>query len=393
MNFQLSSQDEQALTAFLQDLVRTPSLSTQEQAVAERVAAEMRRVGFAEVRTDRLGSVIGRLGSGDRPVLVYNGHLDHVGIGDEASWRRDPFGAVIEQGVLYGRGASDMKAALAAMVYGAKLLVDNHVPLQGTLYVVGVVQEETCEGLAMRAIVEEEGVKPDWVVLGEATNLQIARGHRGRLALRVVTRGRAAHGSVPERGVNAIYQMARLALSIERLNERLRVDPFLGKGTIALTMVSGGREVNVIPDVCTAYLDRRLTVGEDEVRALREVATAAAQEDVLAEVVVLDYAATCYTGAEVRGRKYFPSWTLPEEHPLVQAMAAAVEDELGGRPAIGRWAFSTDGAYTAGQAGIPTVGFGPGEERFAHSVDDQIRLSDVVAAARVYARLAADLLA
>lgn len=386
--FPLSAADEASLTAFLQELVRIPSPSGQEGAVAERLAAEMKAAGLEDVHTDKAGSVVGRLGTGQRPILVYNGHMDNVGPGNRNAWRHDPFGAVIEDGVLYGRGACDMKGALAAMVYSARLLIREQVPLKGTLYIVGVVQEETCEGLAMRLLMENEGLQPDFVVLGEPSSLQVSRGHKGRMIIRLTTRGRAAHGSAPERGENAIYKMARLALGIAELNQRLPLDPFLGKGSISLNVIAGGSEINVIPDMCTAYLDRRLTLGENEENAVREIALLAAREGIQAEVEVPDFSAQSYNGYTLRARRVFNAWTIAEDHPLVQATLMAAEEVLGHRPGITRWAFSTDGAYTAGVAGIPTVGFGPGEERFAHVVDEQIRLSDVFVAARVYARLA-----
>ena len=391
--FELLPQDRDDLVRFLRDLIRIPSPSTEEGEVAAWLAEEMQRVGFPEVWVDRIGNVIGRLGSGGGKTLLYNAHMDTVGIGDPKSWSHDPYGAEIEAGVLYGRGASDMKGALAAMVYGAKALIDAGVALEGNFYVVGVVQEEVCEGLAMRVLIEEEGIRPDFVVLGEATNLQVSRGQRGRLGMRLRTHGRSCHGSAPERGVNAIYPMARIVLEIEKLNEKLAYDPFLGKGSIAATVIestSGG--TNVIPDSCTIYLDRRLTAGETEAVAVAEIEEIIARHAPDAEVEVLEYEATSYRGYPCRARQYFPAWVLDEDHPLVQAMAQAIEETLGYRPVIGKWAFSTDGAYTMGVAGIPTVGFGPGEERFAHTVEDQVRIEDVIKAARVYARLAVDIL-
>lgn len=389
----LPPNDKRGLIAFLRNLIRIPSPSTEEGEVAAWMGEEMQRVGFPEVWVDRIGNVIGRLGSGVGKTLLYNAHMDTVGIGDPKSWSHDPYEAGIEAGVLYGRGASDMKGALAAMVYGAKALIDAGVVIEGNLYVVGVVQEEVCEGLAMRVLIEEEGIKPDFVVLGEATNLQVSRGQRGRLEMRLKTHGRSCHGSAPERGVNAIYPMARITLEIEKLNERLPLDPFLGKGSIAATVIestSGG--TNVIPDSCTVYLDRRLTAGETEAEAVAEIEEIIACQAPDAEVEVLEYEATSYRGYPCHARQYFPAWVLDEDHPLVQATARAIEETLGYRPTIGKWDFSTDGAYTMGVAGIPTLGFGPGEEWFAHTVDDQVRVEDVIKAAQVYARLAIGIL-
>lgn len=391
--FNLSSQDRSDLVAFLQELVRIPSPSTKEKAVAERLAEEMRRVGFPEVRHDRIGNVIGRLGSGGGPRLIYNGHMDTVSVSDPDAWTRDPYGAQIEDGVLYGLGACDMKGALAAMVYGAKALIDADVNLAGELCVVGVVQEEPCEGLAMQVLVEEEGLRPDFVVLGEPTGLQIKRGHRGRVEMKVTVRGRSCHASVPSQGRNAIYDAARLIFGIELLAPKLATDPFLGQGSVAVTQIeSSAASRNAIPDICAFYIDRRLTLGETEAKALAEIQGIITREGVDAEVYVTEYRATSYTGYECRAKEYYPPWALDQDHPLVHVVARVVRETLGYRPRIGQWAFSTDGAYTMGRANIPTVGFGPGEERFAHTVDDQVRLDDVVAAARVYARLAVEVL-
>ena len=391
--FNLSSQDRSDLIGFLRDLVSIPSPSTEEKALAERLAEEMRRVGFFNVRRDRIGNVIGRLSAGAGPRLIYDGHMDTVGISDPASWARDPYGAQVEGGVLYGRGACDMKGALAAMVYGGKALIDAGVQLAGELCVVGIVQEEPCEGLAMQVLIEEEGIKPDFVVLGEPSNLQIKRGHRGRVEMKVTVRGRSCHAATPEQGRNAIYDAARLIFGLELLAPQLADDAFLGQGSIAVTQIeSSAASRNAIPDTCAFYIDRRLTLGETEAKALAEIQRIIARERVQARVEVTEYQATSFTGYECRGREFYPPWALDQDHPLVQATSKAIRETLGYRPKIGQWAFSTDGTYTMGRANIPTVGFGPGEERFAHTVDDQIRLADVVAAARVYARLAVEVL-
>ncbi|MBC7236587.1 MAG: YgeY family selenium metabolism-linked hydrolase [Chloroflexi bacterium] len=385
--------DRPALTRFAQQLIRTPSPSMQEGQVAALVAETMREVGFDEVTVDRVGNVIGRIGNPQGRKLLYDAHMDTVGIGDRSAWQRDPFGGELSDGVLYGLGASDMKGGLASMVYAAGALVEAGVALNGALYVVGVVQEEPCEGLAMRHLVEMEGLRPDWVVLGEATNLQIARGQRGRIEMCVVVRGRSCHASAPQRGINAIYEAARLVVSLELLAPQLNNDPFLGKGTIAATAIeshAGSR--NVVPDHCTLYIDRRLTVGETETKALAEIRRVLAREGIAGAVEIPTYRAMSYTGYELQGRQYFPFWSTPEDEPLLLTAARTIEDTLGFVPHIGKWDFSTDGVYTAGVAGIPTIGFGPGEERYAHTVDDQVKVADMVAAAQVYAELAVRML-
>lgn len=385
----VKSIDRDSLAAFAQTLVRTPSVSTQEGEVAALVAEEMQEAGFDEVRVDRMGNVIGRIGPGRGKKLFFDAHMDTVDIGDADAWSRDPFGGEMAHGVLYGRGASDMKGALAAMVYAGKALRESGVRLDGDLYVAAVVQEEPCEGLAMRHIVEVEGLRPDWVVLGEATNLQVSRGQRGRIEFRIDVRGRSCHASAPERGVNAIYEAARLIVGLELLAPQLNQDSFLGKGSIAVTDIrsmAGSR--NVVPDRCTLYVDRRLTIGETEAKALAEIKRIFTREGVEGTVDVTEYCDISHTGLEVRAREYFPYWVTSEGEPLLQTAIAVVEDALGFVPHVGKWEFSTDGVYTAGAAGIATIGFGPGEERHTHTVEDQVRLKDVESAAKVYAELA-----
>jgi putative selenium metabolism hydrolase len=333
------------------------------------------------------------VGAGSGPVLLYNGHMDVVGVGDESTWTYDPFGAEIRDGVLYGRGAADMKGALAAMVYGVKALLDRGVILRGELYLTGAVQEEPCEGLGMRVLFEEEGLLADYVLIGEATNLQISRGQRGRMEVKVTVRGRSCHASAPHRGDNAIYTATRVIFGIEMLSTQLADDRFLGPGTLAVTHIENtGGSRNAVPDSCTFYIDRRLTLGETEAKAMAEIQGVLLREEADAALSVSEYTSTSYTGYESRVKAYYPPWAIDRDHPLVQQVSRAIRSELGYRPSIDKWAFSTDGVYTMGAAGIPTVGFGPGEERYAHAADERILLDEVVRAAQGYARIAANIL-
>jgi putative selenium metabolism hydrolase len=384
--------DRDALVRFAQDLVRIPSPSTHEGRVAARLAEEMRAVGFDEVFVSRIGSVVGKIGTG-RPVLLYNGHMDTVEVTDPKAWPHDPFGAVIEDDAIHGMGAVDMKGALASMVYGVKALRASGVEPKGTLYVVGVVQEEPSEGHAMRVLIEEEGIRPDLVVLGEATDLQVARGQRGRLGINVTTHGKSCHGSAPDKGVNAINAAARLIFETELLASRLGNDSFLGKGTLAVTRIeSQSSSLNAIPDRCTFYVDRRLTLGETEARAIAELQGIIAREQVNADVWLNEVVTESYTGQPVRLKESYPAWVTAEEHPLVRALVQTIRQALGFKPKVDKWDFSTDGVYTMGVAGIPTVGFGPGPEGLAHTVRDQVPIAHLVSAAQVYAQLAVHLL-
>ena len=388
----LSSQDKADCTEFLRELVRIPSLSGQEGRIAARIADEMRRVGFGQVYCDRAGNVVGRIGKGTQRIL-FNGHMDTVGIGNAAAWQHDPFGAEVIDGVLYGRGAMDMKASLAAMVYGLKTVASDPSALRGEVVLAAVVQEEPYEGVAIRSLIEDEGLWPSFVVLGEPTNLEVALGHRGRVELRVTTEGRACHASAPELGENALYAAAKVIFGIEMLAGNLGEDPRLGKGSIAVTGIScTAGSNNVVPDFCELIVDRRLTLGETRERALTEIRQVIEREGVRGTVRVADRETITYTGHVNRGQEYYPPWLMPDDAPLVKTVVKAVERAIERRPRLKVWAFSTDGAYTRGEAGIPTVGFGPGEERYAHTVNEQVRLADVLLAANGYASIAIEVL-
>ena len=234
---------------------------------------------------------------------------------------------------------------------------------------------------------------PNMIVLGEPTNLGVYLGQRGRVELKVATYGKAGHASMPQGGVNAISAAARLIFGIELLGLQLHTDPQMGAGSIAVTQISShAGSSNSIPDLCEIIIDRRLTLGETEARAIAELQGIINRERIRAEVSTLEYEMVSYTGYAQSGRKYFPPWLLPEEDTLARKAVRAVEKALGARPRTGIWPFSTDGAYTMGTAGIPTIGFGPGDERLAHTTDEQVRLADVALAAQAYAQLATDLL-
>lgn len=389
----LPPQDRHSLLAFLRDLVRIPSPSTEESDLAQRIVQEMETLRFPRIEVDAIGNVVARIGAGGGPTLMLNAHMDTVRVSAPDSWTRDPLGGQVEDGFLYGLGSCDMKSGLAAMVYAGKLLQDQQVDLAGDVVISCVVQEEECEGLGTRFLLEGSDIRPNWVVIGEPTNLNVSRGQRGRLEMCLVTRGRSAHAASPHLGENAINIAARLVFGLEMLAEQLSDDDFLGPGSLAVTEISSSASSrNAIPDRCTLILDRRLTLGENETKAFSEVQRVIAREGVDATVSVSEYHTSSYTGHECRARESYPAWVLNADHPLVEAAVRAVQAQLNHRPEITCWGFSTEGVYTAGEAGIPTVGFGPGDEGTAHTADEHVRLDDVYAAAEIYAQLALRLL-
>ena len=373
------------MVTFFRELIALPSNSGEEGAVAERVKKEMDRLGFEETRIDDFGSIIGRMGNG-KPRLLYDGHIDTVDVADPDSWDFDPYKGKIDNGYIWGRGASDNKAAPVVQIYGLRVLKEllgGELPC--TVYVVGSVQEEACDGLALgHAIKNSLENRVDLVVLGECTACRIYRGHRGRVELMVSTTGVSCHASAPERGENAVYKMAGIIRDIEKLNTRLRVDPFLGKGTIAVTSIECDTDsLNCVPYGCRIYIDRRLTMGEDRDLAVRQIKELPSMDS--AEVEILRFRNPSYTGKTIETEKYYPTWVLPEDSPEVQNARECYRHLFGEEPEIGRWIFSTNGVSSMGQLGIPTIGFGPSEEEFAHTNQDKCSVEDLKKACAFYA--------
>ena len=376
----------QELALFAQRLVQTPSLSGQEGALAHLIVERLEGLGFPDVRINAQGSVIATLGTGDGPTLLYDVHMDTVSASTPERWAYPPLDGVIEDGVLYGLGAVDAKGALASVIYGARQLLAHQEQLRGTLVLAFVVQEEPCEGLAARYIIEEDGLQPDYVLLGEPTGLHLSRGQRGRVMFRVTVEGEAAHGSLPTRGQNAVYAAARLIFAVQLLAAELPRDPFLGPGTIAVTGVeSRGPSLNAIPDRCKVYIDRRLTLGETVMAAQAQLESLISREGIPARVEITTYDDPSYTGLVRVAKEAHPAWALDRAHPLVMTLAETVHAVRGIQPEIRHWPFSTDGVYTMGQANIPTVGFGPGDPLLAHTPYERVALADLRTAAHIYA--------
>jgi putative selenium metabolism hydrolase len=379
------------IIAFLRELVAIPSMDSQIGPVGQRAQAEMRTLGFDEVRFDTMGNTLGRIGNGPR-TLLYDSHIDTVGIGNPDEWEWDPFTGKVENGRLYARGACDEKGSTPGMIYG--LAVANRLGLLDgwTVYYFGNM-EEWCDGIAAHALVEHEGIRPDYVVIGEPTKMQVYRGHKGRIEMKIVASGKSAHAASNHLGDNAIYKVTPIIQSISRLEPQLGDDDFLGHGKITVTdMHVETPSINAVPDRATVYVDRRLTFGESAEEALRQVRDLVAPDHLASggiRVEMLHYDEPSYTGFVFPVDKYFPAWALEEDHPLVQAGLRTARSIGLPDHATGKWNFSTNGIYWAGKAGIPAIGFGPGEEETAHTVQDNVLLDDVVKATEFYAALPA----
>jgi putative selenium metabolism hydrolase len=274
---------------------------------------------------------------------------------------------------------------MASMIYGAALARQAGLLEGVTLYVTGTVLEEDCDGLCITHLIEKEGLRPDFVVICEPTSLDVYRGQRGRIELEIVARGRSAHAAHKARGDSAIVKMAQTILDLEKLGESFHDDGFLGKGTAVVSGIeSKSPSINSVPYECRVTIDRRVTVGETRESVVAEVRSVLADPANMS-VEVLTYEGRAWTGLVVGQEKYFPTWIIEASHPLVQAAVDAAAAARGKAPKVSRWTFSTNGVATMGRYGIPTVGFGPGDEWLAHAVDEYVRVSDLYEAAKFYA--------
>lgn len=369
---------------FLREIVRIPSYDSQIGEVGEAIARHMRSLEFDEVRFDDMGNVLGRVGDGPT-ILLFDSHVDTVGVGDRSQWEWDPLEGKVEDGVLFARGASDEKASTPPMVYALAILKRLGLLDGFTLYYFGNM-EEWCDGIACHALVEHEGIRPDYVVIGEPTTMAIYRGHRGRVEVTATFPGRSCHAAMPHLGDNPLYRAARFLQGMENMSEGFAEDPFLGRGTIAATdLVVDTPSVNAVPDECQIYIDRRVTVGESADLVLEQLRRLPEAER--AEISIPMWEEPSYTGFVFPVDKIFPAWALDPEHPFLAFATTAFAAAFGESPRIGKWSFSTNGIYWAGKAGMPCIGFGPGDERHAHTTIDQVPLADVVEATRFYAAL------
>nr|NQU93294.1 YgeY family selenium metabolism-linked hydrolase [Bacteroidota bacterium] len=339
-----------------------------------------------EVRFDGLGNVIGRIGNGDT-MLAFDGHVDTVDTGNLSNWDFDPFSGEIVGDHVLGRGTVDQKGGVASFITAGKIIKELGVPENLTIYFVGSVMEEDCDGLCWKYIIEEEKLKPALVVSTEPTNLNIYRGQRGRMELDVIFNGISSHGSAPERGVNAIYHAAKACMDIEKLNEVLKSDDFLGKGSITVTQIqSDSPSLCAVADFAKIHLDRRLTWGETKETVVAEIEKIVSKYKAAVEVPV--YLEKAWTGLEYGMEKYYPTWKLEENHPMVRAATSVYNSLFDTPPVVDKWTFSTNGVTINGMYNIPVIGFGPGNEVMAHAPNEKIPVSDLVAASAFYAGLA-----
>lgn len=367
----------------LSRLIKQKSLSTKEKGAANELKNLMEEAAFDEIKIDGLGNVIGRIGNGKK-IIAIDGHIDTVDLGNMANWSFNPLAGEIKDGFVHGRGTVDQKGGPAAFITAGKILKEIGILNDVTIYFIGSVMEEDCDGLCWKYIIEEDKIKPDCVIITEPTNMNIYRGHRGRMEIEVSFYGVSSHGSAPERGKNAIYMASKAALEIEKLNERLAYDPFLGKGSVTISeFVSSSPSLCAVADFAKIHLDRRLTWGENKEIAIKEVEEVVKGMNV--KVELLNYNEKGFTGLEYGMEKYYPTWKLEEEHPLVKSGIKAFTHLFNKKPVVDKWTFSTNGVVINGIYNIPVIGFGPGDEVMAHAPDEKVPVEHLTRAAAFYA--------
>jgi len=367
----------------LSKLVKIKSLSLQEKDVQLELKHQMEEAGFDEVFIDGLGNVIGRIGNGTKKIAI-DAHMDTVDVGNIANWDFDPFCGTVKDGYVWGRGTVDQKGGAASFITAGRILKEIGVPKDVSVYFVGSVIEEDCDGLCWKYIIEEDKLVPDCVISTEPTNLNIYRGHRGRMEMHMIFNGVSAHGSAPERGVNAVYKASRACLEVEKLHEKLAYDEFLGKGSVTVSeFVSGSPSLCAVADYARVHLDRRLTWGETKESAVAEINNIVQKEG--GKVEVLQYKETAYTGLEYGMEKYYPTWKIEETHPIVVNAVEGYTKLYDKKPHVDKWTFSTNGVTIQGIYKIPVIGFGPGNEVMAHAPNEKTPIEHLVVASAFYA--------
>ncbi|MEA4883679.1 MAG: YgeY family selenium metabolism-linked hydrolase [Clostridia bacterium] len=375
------------ISGFLRDMVAIPGESCQEKAVIQRIGEEMEAVGFDKIEIDPMGNILGRIGTG-KTLIAMDAHVDTVGIGDPSLWEVDPYKGYEDENIIMGRGASDQRGGMASMVYAGKIIKDLGLEGDYTFLVTGTVQEEDCDGLCWQYLIHDGGIRPDFAVITEPTSLNIYRGQRGRMEIKVTTKGISCHGSAPERGDNAIYKIAPILQELRALNENLHVDSFLGKGSLTVSEVFFSSPSRcAVADGCWISVDRRLTDGETWEMALEQIRNLPAVKEGKAEVSMYGYDQPSYTGLVYPTECFFPTWVLPGDHMVCETLVDAYRGLFQKDPLVDKWTFSTNAVSIMGRYDIPCIGFGPGHEDQAHAPNERTWKDELVKATAMYAMI------
>jgi len=370
---------------FLRELIAIPSTSRNEEEIAVLVRKEMSKLGYPSVDVDRFGNVVGRIGNG-RTRLLFDAHMDTGDVGDRSLWRFDPFRGDFKGGKIFGHGAANNKGGLAAIVHAGAIIKELDLASDCSVFIVGSIQSEDCEGLSYKALFDVEKLYPHFMVLSMPTGMRICRGQRGRMEFRVTLRGQPVHASNPEKGFNSIYGISKIIQGVQELNDKLAKDKILGKASVAVTHVeSEYNGPNNLPESRHIIIDRRVVPKESEKRVVSQIKELC--KGTRAKVEVVEYDKASYRGLRLPMAKNFPPWLLDNDHPLLEAMEDAYRSVYKKKATLDIWTMSTAGVYTMGIAEVPTIGFGPSEESFSGPVNDHVRTDDLEKSMAVYASL------
>ncbi len=380
----LSTELQEELVQFAQNLVRIKSLSGQEGEIIRFIEKKMMALGYDEVTIDSMGNVLGRIGRGEKSIL-FDSHVDTVEVNDDDKWDFPPFSGNIVDGRLYGRGSVDMKSAAAASIYAGVIAKKLGFDSGKTIYISCSVFEEDCDGENLKHLFKEHDLKPDYVVICEPSNNKVAVGHKGKAQISIKTHGVSAHGAAPEKGVNAIYEMAEIIQRVERTNAELMKNDGL-RGTLVMSRISSvSASLNAVPSECEVYLDRRMIPGETEDAIKQEIGQLVRGKNATWEVGVLHRKS--WTGMDITYHPFHLAWKINLNHELSKACVAAYRDNFGNDPAeYVFWDFSTN-AVTPVSMGIPTIGFGPGDYKLAHMRNENCGVEQIIEACGFYTRL------
>lgn len=382
---ELAKKYEPEMSKFLRDMIAIPSESCQEEKVVLRIKEEMEQVGFDKVEIDPMGNILGYIGHG-KHVIAMDAHIDTVGIGNPENWKYDPFKGHEDDEIIIGRGSSDQEGGMASMVYAGKIIKELQLEDDYTLVVVGSVQEEDCDGLCWQYIINEDQLRPEFVLITEPTDGKIYRGQRGRMEIKVVTKGVSCHGSAPERGDNAIYKMAGILQDLKALHENLVDHDFLGKGSLTVSEIFHTSPSRcAVADSCWISIDRRLTIGETGEFAIQQIKNLPSVKAAKAEVSMYQYERPSYTNLVYPTECYFPTWLIEDSHPVCHTVVDSYKGIFKEDPKVDKWTFSTNGVSIMGRYGIPCIGFGPGHEDQAHAPNECTWKKELVNCAAVYA--------
>jgi len=380
----IPAEAQAGLIEFAQSLVRTKSLSGQEAAVIRLIQQKMIGLGYDEVTIDSMGNLLGRIGQEGKSIL-FDSHVDTVAVNDADNWEYPPFSGEIAGGRLYGRGSVDMKSGAAASIYAGALAKQLGFGIGKTIYVSCSVYEEDCDGENLKSLFKELGLKPDYVIICEPSDNKISLGHKGKAQISIKTRGVSAHSSAPEKGVNAIYEMAEIIQRVEKTNIDLMKKEGLKRTLVMSRISSTSASINAVPSECEAYLDRRIVPGETEEAIRQEFDQLIIGKNATWEVGTIHR--TSWTGMEISYEPFHLAWQIDLNHELTQASIAAYIDIYGTEPReYTFWDFSTN-AVTPVSMRIPTIGFGPGEPKQAHMRDESCEVDQIVDACNFYTRL------